>query len=202
MSQYVDMKKAVHFYEMAAEVAYETLHHDYLGYEANGLFANGVGPWAYNRDRDLKLMQKIYDRLIEIYRDGVPGVSPSGEKVKYYQDFFEKYKTEREKDIKFAQEALKRRQEKEQQEQDRAGFAAQSREAYRSYSSSSEASFDPEPQTGFSFPVYLYDYDENPWELINSGYDNASYYCQKTGETRTFYQSDFDIGSPSGFHQR
>lgn len=200
--EYVDMKKAVHFYEMAADVAYEALWHDYLSLEANGLFANGVGPWAKNRDRDLKQMQKICGRLIEIYRGGVPGVPPSEEKVKYYRDFFEKYKKEREKDVKFAQDNLKRRQEKEQQERDRVGVTAQSRETYRSTPSSSEVSFDTEPQTAFSFPAFLYDYDENPWELISSGYDNATYYCQKTGETTMFYQSDFDIGSPSGFHRR
>lgn len=52
------------------------------------------------------------------------------------------------------------------------------------------------------FPQYLYDSDENPWELMNSGSDNANYYCQKTGETRTFYISDFASGSPAGFHRR
>lgn len=54
----------------------------------------------------------------------------------------------------------------------------------------------------FEFPKFIYDESENPWELINSGRDNANYYCQKTGETRMFYDSDFDIGSPRGFHQR
>ena len=54
----------------------------------------------------------------------------------------------------------------------------------------------------FVFPQYLYDQWENPWELMNSGGDNANYYCRKTGETRMFYDSDFDLGSPSGFHQR
>lgn len=53
-----------------------------------------------------------------------------------------------------------------------------------------------------SFPQFLYDEDENPWELINAGGDNANYHCQKTGETKTFWRSDFDMGSPSGFHQR
>lgn len=53
-----------------------------------------------------------------------------------------------------------------------------------------------------AFPQRLYDMDENPWDLMNAGRDNANYYCQKTGETRMFYISDFDLGSPSGFHQR
>lgn len=58
--------------------------------------------------------------------------------------------------------------------------------------------------TGFVFPKYIYDQDDNPWELMNSGADNANanYYCQKTGQTRFFYKSDFNLGSPSGFHQR
>lgn len=54
----------------------------------------------------------------------------------------------------------------------------------------------------FEFPKFLYDESENPWELMNNGADNANYYCQKTGETKTFYKSDFDIGSPIGFHLR
>ncbi len=54
----------------------------------------------------------------------------------------------------------------------------------------------------FHFPQYIYDYDENPWELMNSGGDNANYYCQKTGETRMFYSSDFEYEAPSGFHRR
>lgn len=54
----------------------------------------------------------------------------------------------------------------------------------------------------FSFPMYLYDEEEHPWELTNSGYDNATYYCQATGESKMFYKSDFDLCSPSGFHQR
>lgn len=53
-----------------------------------------------------------------------------------------------------------------------------------------------------SFPQFLYDDDENPWELLNAGADNANYYCQKTGETKLFYLSDFEYGSPSGFHLR
>lgn len=52
-----------------------------------------------------------------------------------------------------------------------------------------------------SFPQFLYD-DENPWELLNAGGDNANYYCQKTEETKLFYFSDFEYGSPSGFHLR
>lgn len=59
-----------------------------------------------------------------------------------------------------------------------------------------------ETQTGFTFPRFIYDGNENPWELMNSGYDNATYYCQKTGETETFYKSDFEFGVPSGFHLR
>ena len=55
---------------------------------------------------------------------------------------------------------------------------------------------------GFVFPRFIYDGDENPWELMNSGSDSAGYYCQKTGETRIFYASDFDYGSPVGFHRR
>lgn len=57
-------------------------------------------------------------------------------------------------------------------------------------------------QEEFTFPQYIYDANENPWELMNSGGDNANYYCQKTGETRMFYDSDFDLGAPSGFHRR
>lgn len=54
----------------------------------------------------------------------------------------------------------------------------------------------------FAFPQYLYDNDENPWELMNSGGDNANYYCQKTGGQITVYASDFASGAPSGFHRR
>lgn len=57
-----------------------------------------------------------------------------------------------------------------------------------------------ESNDGFAFPKYLYDQADNPWELMNSGGDGANYYCQKTGETRMFYNSDFDLGSPSGFY--
>lgn len=53
-----------------------------------------------------------------------------------------------------------------------------------------------------SFPEFIYDQDGNPWQLLNKGTDNANYYCQKTGETKMFYSSDFDEGfSPSGFHR-
>lgn len=57
-------------------------------------------------------------------------------------------------------------------------------------------------RSGYSFPQYIYDGNGNPWELMNSGWDNANYYCQKTGETRMFYESDFDMGAPSGFSRR
>lgn len=53
-----------------------------------------------------------------------------------------------------------------------------------------------------SFPEFLYDQDGNPWQLLNQGSDNANYYCQKTGETKMFYISDFEGGSPSGFQRR
>lgn len=53
-----------------------------------------------------------------------------------------------------------------------------------------------------SFPEFIYDGDENPWQLLNKGGDNANYYCQKTGETKMFYISDFASGAPSGFHRR
>ena len=53
-----------------------------------------------------------------------------------------------------------------------------------------------------TFPEYIYDHDENPWQLISVGGDNANYYCQKTGETRMFYISDFEYGAPTGFHRR
>lgn len=52
------------------------------------------------------------------------------------------------------------------------------------------------------FPKFIYDTDDNPWECINNGLDNANYYCQKTGETRMFYISDFDMGAPSGFYRK
>lgn len=61
---------------------------------------------------------------------------------------------------------------------------------------------EPEQAQSFNFPQFIYDGDENPWELMNSGWDNANYYCQKTGETRSFYASDFEYGAPSGFHLR
>lgn len=57
-------------------------------------------------------------------------------------------------------------------------------------------------QESSSFPKYLYDDSDNRWELINQGGDNANYHCHKTGETRMFYISDFDLGSPSGFYQK
>lgn len=53
-----------------------------------------------------------------------------------------------------------------------------------------------------SFPEFIYDGDGNPWQLLNKGGDNANYYCQKTGETKMFYVSDFVGGAPSGFHCR
>lgn len=59
-----------------------------------------------------------------------------------------------------------------------------------------------EEKPGFAFPQYLYDDAENPWELMNSGGDNATYYCQKTGGQITVYASDFASGAPSGFHRR
>lgn len=59
-----------------------------------------------------------------------------------------------------------------------------------------------ESNDGFTFPQYIYDQADNRWELMNSGGDNANYYCPKTNETKMFYRSDFDLGSPSGFHQR
>ena len=55
----------------------------------------------------------------------------------------------------------------------------------------------------FEFPKFIYDDAENSWELMNSGADNATYYCQKTGETsKMLYKSDFEYGAPSGFHLR
>lgn len=55
----------------------------------------------------------------------------------------------------------------------------------------------------FEFPKYIYDDAENPWELMNSGADNATYHCQKTGEiSKVLYKSDFEYGAPSGFHLR
>lgn len=79
------------------------------------------------------------------------------------------------------------------------------KEAYEKYSKALKEQVqvhenNSEPE--FEFPKYIYDNAENPWELMNSGSDNASYYCQKTGETKMFYKSDFDVGSPSGFHRR
>ena len=59
-----------------------------------------------------------------------------------------------------------------------------------------------EEKQSFAFPQYLYDNEENPWELMNSGGDNATYYCQKTGGQVTVYASDFASGAPAGFHRR
>lgn len=64
------------------------------------------------------------------------------------------------------------------------------KEAYEKYSKAlkeqvQEHENNSEPE--FEFPKYIYDNaenPENPWELVNSGSDNASYYCQKTGETK------------------
>lgn len=79
------------------------------------------------------------------------------------------------------------------------------KEAYDKYANAwktQEQKYKDNSEADFEFPRFLYDGEENPWELMNSGSDNASYYCQKTGETKMFYKSDFDVGSPSGFHRR
>lgn len=75
-------------------------------------------------------------------------------------------------------------------------------EMVRNKASRSTGGEDAAEAAAYAFPTYLYDSDENPWQLINSGYDNATYYCQKTGGTATFHKSDFDIGAPAGFHRR
>lgn len=73
------IKKAVRFYEMAADMAYDQLFYDYVAYDA-------IGIGGYN-DRDLKEMRETCDRLIQIYQNGIPGIAPSQEKVKYYTDY-------------------------------------------------------------------------------------------------------------------
>ncbi|MGN1127348.1 MAG: hypothetical protein ACI4T6_00165 [Candidatus Flemingiibacterium sp.] len=65
-----------------------------------------------------------------------------------------------------------------------------------------EQPIEKEDNTVFEFPRFIYDEDGNPWELMSSGTDNARYYCQKTDVCADFYSSDFEYGSPSGFHRR
>lgn len=189
--KYVDTKKAVRFYEMAAEMAYKEIDCDY--YE--------IDPRGSHHDRDLKAMEEICDRLIQIYQNGIPGVAPSQEKVKYYTDYFEEYKKEREKAVSVWQKKKAEWAKEREQEKDRAEYIAW-RRSLDARTDSPEEGDESDTQTVFAFPRFIYDGSENPWELMNSGYDNATYYCQKTGETETFYKSDFEFGVPSGFHLR
>lgn len=197
--EYIDIKKAVHFYEMAAEMAYVQLHRDYISSDA-------VGVNTYSKDEDLKMTQEIITKLIMTYRNGAPGIAPSTEKAEYYKDLFERYNMQRERYRK-KWKAAKDKEAKKLKEERMRNYVRAVNNAHRSSYVSQDDSDDyesdeTETPSFFNFPTYIYDDDENPWQLINSGYDNATYYCQKTGETEMFYKSDFSIGSPSGFHRR
>ena len=54
---------------------------------------------------------------------------------------------------------------------------------------------------GAAFPSVLYDNYENRFELLNAGGDNATYYCQKTGQQVLFYESDLADGVPNGWRR-
>lgn len=177
-AEYIDMQKAVQFYEIGVELEWIFIKKtNWVGY---GL----KDPW--------KEMRESCQRLIEIYQRGCPGVAASQDKVSYYTDLWERFDAKCKKNYK--KEAKKKEEWR-------------LREAGRSYARSvapqkTSHISEPEAETPFVFPTYIYDSDENPWELINSGYDNATYYCQKAGQSETFYKSDFDIGAPVGFHRR
>lgn len=177
-AKYIDMQKAVHFYEIAAELEWIFIKENNWG--------------GYGWKDPGKEMREICQRLIEIYQRGCPGVAASQDKVNYYTNLWERYDAKRKKNYK---------------KEDKKAEEELLREVGRSYARSvapqkTSHSSEPETETPFVFPAYIYDSDENPWELMNSGYDNATYYCQKTGQTETFYKSDFDIGAPVGFHRR
>ena len=54
---------------------------------------------------------------------------------------------------------------------------------------------------GAAFPSVLYDNYENRFELLNAGGDNATDYCQKTGQQVLFYESDLADGVPNGWRR-
>lgn len=51
------------------------------------------------------------------------------------------------------------------------------------------------------FPKILYDNNENIYQLLNDSGDHADYYCQKTGETKQFWESDLADGLPFGWRR-
>lgn len=205
--EYIDMEKAVHFYEMAAEFAFyqlKAVHTDTDAEHGNRLrlgYSYPVVKGWHGSERELKRMEIICSRLTEIYREGVPGVAPSPEKAEYYEKYFKKYKEAWEKKIKKFIERVYEIYDEHNSKRLSARNAAWER-THPTDASSAEENIASDTQTSFTFPSFIYDEDENPWELMNSGYDNATYYCQKTGETETFYKSDFEFGVPSGFHLR
>ena len=69
-------------------------------------------------------------------------------------------------------------------------------------SGSSGSGWSKPESTTYSFPNHLIDYDGNTWDLMNSGSDNANYYCSATGQTRYVHMTEFDCGPPSGFYRR
>lgn len=52
-----------------------------------------------------------------------------------------------------------------------------------------------------AFPAILYDPSENQFRLLNEGGDNATYYCDKTGQQILFYKSDLADGLPNGWRR-
>lgn len=69
-------------------------------------------------------------------------------------------------------------------------------------SGSSGSGWSKPESTSYAFPNHLIDYDGNTWDLMNSGSDNANYYCSATGQTRYVHATEFDCGLPSGFYRR
>lgn len=55
--------------------------------------------------------------------------------------------------------------------------------------------------SGGAFPAILYDPNENQFRLLNEGGDNATYYCEKTGQQVLFYASDLADGLPNGWRR-
>lgn len=154
-------------------------------------------------ERVLKEIGNIYDQLIQIYRSGAGNVAASTEKALDYL-------ADKENFVKLAAQCAAR--EKEIQKKVHAEFKAR-RKSENSSNLMPDVSpanmgekpvkdYGAENNNVFSFPRYIYDYDENPWELVNSGVDNANYYCQKTGVYQSFHSSEFEYGSPTGFHLR
>lgn len=173
-----DWQKALHYYQMLSDIAYSMSM-----------------SWPYRGPRDyLIYARESFGAVISLYRYGNEQVEASSEKV---AEYIRKRKVFEEM-ISKAEAAGKKRILREEKSTEYLRTSS----APASAASSSAKSPAADIQRDFAFPRFIYDADEYPWELMNSGYDNATYYCQKTGETKMFHKSDFNIGSPSGFHQR